>query len=394
MHFITLFSCNSLFFFSPFFLCWFFFFLCVLGRTHKEGVIDCPVVGVFFFFFFFSFPTPSQMLACCLGQACACCAGQTLHAFGRAVPVNYPRVMHVLIFGVTALAAWLCGMYVPAEVLARVPSLGACAAGPAGDVRACLVSLVVVRAMAALAAWYGVLALLTVRVRSAADWRVRIYAELWGPKVLALAALVAVAFVLPNDVFVGYSWLALAGAAAFVLVQIVVLIDFACEWAGAWVAHMEEDAETDAEADLDGCGAAGGANGYFAALLATSGAMFLGALAIVVALYCLFTRAHALAPGGCRAGALNAFFITTQLVLAVACAVCAVLPAVKERTPDSGLLQASFVALYTAYLLLSALLSEPPSWRPAATAGTSTPLPRAPRAARARALAALRCRGA
>lgn len=318
------------------------------------------------------------MLSCCLGQACGCCAGQTLHAFGRAVPVNYPRVMHVLIFGVTALGAWLCGMYLPAEVLERAGIFGACAAAERGayDVRACFVSLFVVRAMAALAVWYGVLALLTVHVREPTDWRVRIYAELWGPKVLALVALVAVAFVLPNDVFVGYSWLALVGAAAFVLVQIVVLIDFACEWAAAWVAHMEDEADEYA----DGCGAAGCRNGYFVTLLATSAAMFAGALAIVVALYCLFTRAHV--PGGCSGGALNAFLITVQLVLSVVCAVCAVLPAVKERTPDSGLLQASFVALYTAYLLLSALLSEPNSWKdgcnrwytdtPGSTGGDST----------------------
>ena len=300
------------------------------------------------------------MLSCCLGQACACCAGQTLHAFGRAVPVNYPRVMHVLIFGVTALGAWLCGLYLPAELLERAAIFGACTAagtGGADDARACLVSLFVVRAMAALAVWYGVLALLTVHVREPTDWRVRIYAELWGPKVLALAALLVVAFVLPNDVFVGYSWLALVGAAAFVLVQIVVLIDFACEWAAAWVAKMEDEADEYA----DGCGAAGCNNGYFVTLLATSGAMLAGALAIVVALYCLFTHAHV--PGGCRAGALNTFLITVQLVLSVACAVCAVLPAVKERTPDSGLLQASFVALYTAYLLLSALLSEPAAWK-------------------------------
>ena len=302
------------------------------------------------------------MLSCCLGQACGCCAGQTLHAFGRAIPVNYPRVMHVLIFGVTALGAWLCGRYLPAELLERAAIFGACSAAKAAeegahDVRACLVSLFVVRAMAALAVWYGVLALLTVNVREPTDWRVRIYAELWGPKVLALAGLVVVAFVLPNDVFVGYSWLALVGAAAFVLVQIVVLIDFACEWAGAWVAKMEDDADEYA----DGCGAAGCDNGYFVALLATSGAMFAGALAIAIVLYCLFTRAHV--PGGCSGGALNAFLVTVQLVLSVVCAVCAVLPAVKERTPDSGLLQASFVALYTAYLLLSALLSEPAAWK-------------------------------
>jgi len=300
-----------------------------------------------------------MLTACCLGQACSCCAGQTIRAFGHVIPVNYPRVMHIIIFGTTALISWLCGMYLPTDVLAQSDMFGSCAVSGRSvfDIRSCYVSLFVVRAMAALAVWYGILSLFTINIRDTDDWRVRIYAELWGPKVIALIVLIIIAFILPNNEMVVYNWIALIGAAFFIIIQIIILIDFACEWANSWVTKMEEDAEEYA----DGCGAEGCNNFYFIALMSTSSAMFLGALGIIIALYVLFTQEYV--TGGCSAGGLNAFFITFQLIMSIVSAVCSILPSVKERTPDSGLLQSSFVTIYTAYLVSSALISEPNDWK-------------------------------
>jgi len=300
------------------------------------------------------------MLSCCVAQGCACCASQTIRLFGHAVPVNYPRVMNVLIFGSVALVSWLCGMYIPDYVLNYAGIFSECSVPGRGeyDIRSCYVSLFVVRAMAALAVWYGILALLTLHINDPSDWRVNIYAGCWGPKVLVLLIMIVVSFFMPNGVFAVYSWIALVGAAVFIIVQIIVLIDFACEWASSWVSKMEDDAD---EYGIDGCGAAGCNNGYFVALMSTSSAMFLGGFVIVILLYVFFTQEYV--KDGCSAGGLNAFFITTQLIMSIVCAVCSILPAVKDRTPDSGLLQSSFVAIYTAYLVTSALLSEPKSWK-------------------------------
>jgi len=296
------------------------------------------------------------MISCCLAQSCACCASQTIHAFGHAIPVNFPRVMHVLIFGATALLSWLCGMYLPAEYLNYVSIFNECSVSGRGvfDIRSCYVSLFVVRAMAALAVWYGVLALLTIHISDASDWRIHIYSGFWGPKTIVLFIMIVISFFLPNELFVGYNWIALVGAAIFIIVQIIVLIDFAYEWASSWVSKME--GESDEYGDADDCD-----NGYFIALMGTSSAMFIGGLVIAILLYVFFTREYV--PGGCSAGGLNAFFITTQIIMSLACMVCSILPAVKERTPDSGLLQSSFIAIYTAYLVTSALLSEPKSWK-------------------------------
>jgi len=198
------------------------------------------------------------------------------------------------------------------------------------------------------------LSLLTINVRDANDWRVHIYAELWGPKIIALIAMLITAFCLPNDVFLAYNWIALVGAAIFIVIQIIILIDFACEWADSWVTKMEADTSAlDGECD---CG-----NFYFVALLVSSCSMLLGTLATVVVLYVFFTQEYA--PGGCSASGLNIFFITVQLIMSIVSSVCSVLPAVKERTPDSGLLQASCITIYTSYLVASALLSEPKEWK-------------------------------
>jgi len=268
--------------------------------------------------------------------------------------------MHVLIFGCTALLSWLCGMYLPDYLLNYAPIFNECVVPGRGefDIRACYVSLFVVRAMAALAVWYGVLALLTIHIKDAGDWRIHIYASLWAPKTIVLLILIIVSFLLPNDVFAGYNWIALVGAAIFIIVQIIVLIDFACDWAGSWVAKMEQNGDEYAD-DWD-CEASCN-NRYFLALMGSSIGMFTLALVTVILLYVFFTREYV--PDGCSAGSLNAFFITVQLIMSLTCAICSILPVVKDRIPDSGLLQSSFIAIYTAYLVASALLSEPKSWK-------------------------------
>ncbi|KXJ04742.1 Serine incorporator 3, partial [Exaiptasia diaphana] len=67
--------------------------------------------------------------------------------------------------------------------------------------------------------------------------------------------------------------------------------------------------------------------------------------------YVYFTEAS-----GCS---LNKFFISFNLILCIVISVISIFPKVQEVQPKSGLLQASIISLYTSYLTLSALASEP-----------------------------------
>eukprot|EP00760_Papus_ankaliazontas_P026999 PhM_4_TR3099/c0_g1_i1/m.104371 len=48
------------------------------------------------------------------------------------------------------------------------------------------------------------------------------------------------AFVIPNQFFVGYGWVCLAASAIFLIIQVLVLIDFAYSWNEDWIAKAEE----------------------------------------------------------------------------------------------------------------------------------------------------------
>lgn len=65
--------------------------------------------------------------------------------------------------------------------------------------------------------------------------RKRIDHGFWGVKLLLLAGLLVICFVLPPSVFEVFRWVAMAGGAAFIIVQVIILIDWAYVWNEEWV---------------------------------------------------------------------------------------------------------------------------------------------------------------
>ncbi|KAK3512356.1 hypothetical protein QTP70_006275 [Hemibagrus guttatus] len=71
----------------------------------------------------------------------------------------------------------------------------------------------------------------------------------------------------------------------------------------------------------------------------------------VVLMFMFFAR-----PEKCS---LNRFFISFNLILCIIASVISVLEKVRKRLPASGLMQSSFITLYTMYLTWSAMTNEP-----------------------------------
>lgn len=59
--------------------------------------------------------------------------------------------------------------------------------------------------------------------------------------------------------------------------------------------------------------------------------------------------------------ALPKFIISFNMILCIIVSVISLLPKVQERMPYSGLLQSSFITLYTMFLSWSALMNNPGS---------------------------------
>ncbi|KAL9688596.1 hypothetical protein QQ045_033019 [Rhodiola kirilowii] len=117
------------------------------------------------------------------------------------------------------------------------------------------------------------------------------------------------------------------GAGLFLLVQVLILLDFTHSWNDAWVAKDEQK--------------------WYVALLAVSVTCYLAAFTISGLLFIWFN------PSGHDCG-LNVFFLVMTMVLAFLFAVIALHPKV-----NGSLLPASVISVYCAYVCYTGLSSEP-----------------------------------
>ncbi|RZC34240.1 serine incorporator [Asbolus verrucosus] len=182
------------------------------------------------------------------------------------------------------------------------------------------------------------MAVMMIGVKSSRDPRSGIQNGFWGLKYLLVIGGIIGAFFIPEGSF-GSTWMyfGMVGGFLFILIQLILIVDFAHSWAEAWVGNYEETES----------------KGWYIALIAITFVNYALTITGVVLLYVFFTKST-----GCD---LNKFFISINLILCVIVSVISILPAVQENLPRSGLLQSSVVSLYVTYLTWSAVSNSPES---------------------------------
>ena len=126
------------------------------------------------------------------------------------------------------------------------------------------------------------------------------------------------------------NYVALIGACIFILLGLVLLVDFAHTWSETCLENWEDS----------------NSNLWQWILIGSTAAMYIASIALTAVLFTFF------AGSGCG---LNRFFIGFNLALCVVVTVLCVHPAVQEANPRSGLAQSSMVAVYCTYLVMSAI---------------------------------------
>ncbi|KAF6116086.1 serine incorporator 1 [Phyllostomus discolor] len=92
-----------------------------------------------------------------------------------------------------------------------------------------------------LAMFYLLLSLLMIKVKSSSDPRAAVHNGFWFFKFAAAIAIIIGAFFIPEGTFTTvWFYVGMAGAFCFILIQLVLLIDFAHSWNESWVEKMEE----------------------------------------------------------------------------------------------------------------------------------------------------------
>ncbi|KAF9977793.1 hypothetical protein BGZ73_004860 [Actinomortierella ambigua] len=187
----------------------------------------------------------------------------------------------------------------------------------------------------ALALFHIILSLLLVGVHDSRSKRAAIQNGWWGPKVVIWLLLVVMSFFIPTGFVVFWgNYVALIGAGIFILFGLILLVDFAHTWSESCMEKWEMS----------------DTNKWKFILVGSTMLMYLGAIILTGIMYGYFANS------GCTK---NIFWITFNLVLAIAVTLIAILPAVQDANPRSGLAQSSMVVIYCGYLILSAVANEP-----------------------------------
>lgn len=175
--------------------------------------------------------------------------------------------------------------------------------------------------------FFGLFALIMIGVKDQNDRRDSWHHGGWIFKMIIWVLLVVLMFFLPNEVISVYGIMSKFGAGLFLLVQVIILLDFTHTWNDAWVERDEQK--------------------WYIALLIVSVACYLATFTFSGILFIWFN------PSGHDCG-LNIFFIVTTMILAFIFGIVALHPAV-----NGSLLPASVISVYCAYVCYTGLSSEP-----------------------------------
>jgi len=190
------------------------------------------------------------------------------------------------------------------------------------------------------AIFFFLMSLIMIEVRSSKDIRGPIQNGFWLWKyLLVIAGIICSAIWMPDNF--AYPWMVIAYIFAFIfiIIQLLLLVDFAHTWNESWL----ENAENKDRSWM--CGIA-----FFFSF------NFLAIIAGNVLLYVFYTS--------CDSSALNITVITLNIIFCLCVSVVSILPGIQEHNPHSGLLQASVVSLYCTYLVWSGLAADPSTCNP------------------------------
>ncbi|XP_071804107.1 probable serine incorporator isoform X2 [Asterias amurensis] len=272
------------------------------------------------------------LACCCTSAACSCCCSFC--------PGCKNSTASRLVYGVILLLGTLlaCVALIPGVQDAiksiplfcdNLPDTCQLIGGYVGVYRVCF----------ALACFFFLMAVIMIKVKSSKDPRSGFQNGFWIVKVIMLIGIGVGAFFIPPGEFENvWMYFGMVGAFTFILIQLVLIIDFAHSWNESWVGRMEE----------------GESKGWYYALLMATVLNFIITISGFVLFYVFYIGRGT--DDGCSS---HKFIISFNMLLCIGFSIVSILPKVQEALPQSGLLQSSVISAYTMYLTWSALSSNP-----------------------------------
>uniref|UniRef100_A0A0K8TPS3 Putative conserved plasma membrane protein n=1 Tax=Tabanus bromius TaxID=304241 RepID=A0A0K8TPS3_TABBR len=283
---------------------------------------------------------------CSAAQLACCCTGTAVSMCCQACPSCRNSTSSRLMYALMLMAGAILGAIALApglqETLKKLPFCSNpnstfANLHPSIDCEHALGYMAVYRICFALVCFFILMSLIMIGVKSSRDPRAPVQNGFWGLKFLIWIGIAIGAIFIPEGSFgIAWMWVGLIGGLLFILVQLVLIIDFAHSWAESWFSNYEENNES---------------RGWYCALLTVTLVQYAAVITGVALLFVYFTKSD-----DCS---LNKFFISINLILCIIVSVISVTPKVQETLPRSGLLQSAVISLYTVYLTWSAVANNP-----------------------------------
>ncbi|CAN6980315.1 hypothetical protein IGI04_038552 [Brassica rapa subsp. trilocularis] len=261
--------------------------------------------------------------ASCLASCCAACACDACRTVVSSISRRSARIAYCGLFALSLIVSWIL-REVAAPLMEKLPWINHFHKTPD---REWFETDAVLRVSLGNFVFFSILSVMMIGVKTQKDPRDGIHHGGWMMKVICWFILVILMFFVPNEVISFYESMSKFGAGFFLLVQVVLLLDFVHGWNDTWVGYDEQF--------------------WYAALLVVSLVCYLATFVFSGLLFHWFT------PSGHDCG-LNTFFIVMTLIFVFVFAVVVLHPAV-----GGSILPASVISFYCMYLCYSGLASEP-----------------------------------
>lgn len=261
--------------------------------------------------------------ASCLASCCAACACEACRSAVGSIGRRSARIAYCGLFGLSLIVSWIL-REIAAPLLESLPWINHFHKTPD---REWFETDAVLRVSLGNFLFFTILAVLMMGIKNQKDPRDRLHHGGWIAKIFCWCVIVFLMFFVPNGVVSFYESISKFGSGFFLLVQVVLLLDFVHGWNDSWVSKDEQF--------------------WYMALLVVSLVCYAATFTFSGFLFHWFT------PSGHDCG-LNSFLIVFTLILVFVFAVVALHPKV-----NGSLLPASVISLYCTYLCYSGLSSEP-----------------------------------
>ncbi|OWM69543.1 hypothetical protein CDL15_Pgr014004 [Punica granatum] len=261
--------------------------------------------------------------ASCLASCCAACACDACRTVVSGISRRSARIAYCGLFALSLIVSWIL-REVAAPLMEKLPWINTFKKVPS---REWFETDAVLRVSLGNFLFFSILSFMMVGVKTQKDPRDNIHHGGWMMKIICWCLLVIFMFFLPNEIISFYESISKFGSGFFLLIQVVLLLDFVHGWNDKWVGYDEQF--------------------WYIALFVVSLVCYVATFAFSGLLFHFFT------PSGQDCG-LNTFFIVMTLICAFVFAIVALHPAI-----NGSILPASVISMYCMYLCYSGLASEP-----------------------------------